>query len=247
MTPAIAIGSTIERRHTPNRVWDRVFFTAMILACWATILFGFSKTYFLAGMVRAPLPNLLIHVHGAVFTLWMILLLVQTTLITTRKVAVHRKLGMFGFGLAVAMVGLGLFASVDALRRGSAPLGLDASTFLVVPMSDMLAFGVLVYFAYRFRNKPEFHKRLILMSTIALIDAGIGRWPVPYLQTHPPMQDLVVLAFLVAVAAFDAVQLRHLSRATIWASLWLIVIHGTRVPIGKTALWHGFAGYFLKG
>jgi len=246
MTPAVVAEQVPLRPHIPSRMLDRVFFTTMILLCWATILYGFSKTYFLAGMVRAPLPNLLIHVHGAVFTLWMVLLLVQTTLITTKKIKVHRALGMYGFGLAAAMLVLGVLAAVDALKRGEAPQGLDASTFFIVPMSDMLAFCGLVYFAYSMRSRPELHKRLILFSTIALIDAGVGRWPVDYLQAHPPMQDLVILAFLVAVAGFDLLQLHRLSKATIWASLWLIVIHGTRVPFGHGGLWHSFASLCLK-
>jgi hypothetical protein len=219
----------------------------MILLLWAAILFGFAKTYFLAGMVRAPLPNLLIHIHGAAFTLWMILLLVQTTLIATGTVKVHRKLGMGGFLLAVAMVGLGIFAAIDALKRGSAPLGLDASTFFIVPMSDMLAFSVLVYFAYAMRSKPELHKRVILISTIALVDAAVGRWPVAFFQTHPPAQDLVPLAFLLAIVAFDGLQLHRVSKATIYCSLWLIAIHATRVKIGLSPAWHAFAAFCMKG
>ena len=246
MTPALVSPQAIPRPHVPNRTFDRVFFTAMILLLWASILFGFAKTYFLAGMVRAPLPNLLIHLHGAAFTLWMILLLVQTTLITTKKIKVHRTLGMFGFGLAVAMVGLGLVAGVDAMKRGSAPLGLDAKTFLVVPMSDMLAFSALVYFAYRMRSRPEFHKRLILISTIALVDAAVGRWPIAFFQTNPPAQDLVPLVFLLLVVAFDGLQLHRISKATLWASLWLIAIHATRIKIGFSPAWHSFADHLIK-
>jgi hypothetical protein len=65
-------------RHRPdNPAWDRIFFAVMAAVLWATVLYGFAKSYFLAGMVEAPLPNRLIHIHGAVFTLWMVLLVVQ--------------------------------------------------------------------------------------------------------------------------------------------------------------------------
>jgi len=246
VTPAVTMPQVVKRPHVPNRKWDRVFFSTMILLLWATILFGFSKSYFMAGMVAAPLPNWLIHVHGAAFTLWMVLLLVQTTLITTGNVKIHRKLGMAGFFLAIAMAMLGVLAGVDQLRRGHSPEGLDPQTFFAIPMSDVLAFSLVVYFAYRFRNKPEFHKRIILMSTIAIADAGVGRWPIAYLQAHPPAQDLVILAFLLAMVAFDGVQLHRVSKATIWPSLGLIVIHLTRVPIGQTPVWHTFAQHMLK-
>ena len=247
MTPALVSDVVVRRPHVPNRMWDRMFFTTMILLLWATILFGFARTYFLAGMVLAPLPDLLIHIHGAAFTLWMILLLVQTTLITTKKIQVHRRLGMFTFGLSVAMVALGLFAAVDALRRHAAPPPLDPRTFFVIPVSDMLAFSVLVFFAYWFRNKPEWHKRIILMATIAIVDAGVGRWPVAILQAKPPLQDLVIPAFIVALVMYDMVSLRRVSKATIWPALWLIVIHLARIPVGQTHWWVSMAGRLQQG
>lgn len=220
---------------------DRVFFSTMILALWATVLFGFAKTYFMAGMINAPLPNRLIHIHGAVFTLWMVLLLVQESLVTIRKVGWHRTLGLFGFALAVMMVILGPLAATDALRRGAAPLGLDAKTFYIIPLSDVLVFAILVFFAWRTRRKPAVHKRLILIATIALMDAAVGRWPVAYLQQNPKAQDLVPFAFLLAVMIFDIVSQKKLLKSTLFASLFIIVVHLTRVPIGFTAPWHAFA------
>jgi hypothetical protein len=228
-----------------NPALDRAFFLTMVVVLWASVLFGFSKTYFMAGMVRAPLPNLLIHVHGAAFTLWMVLLAVQVGLVSAKKIQWHRTLGLAGFFLACAMVVLGLMASTDALRRGSAPLGLTAKTFYVVPLSDMLVFSVLVFFAYRARRQPAAHKRLILIATIGLIDAAVGRWPIAFLQTNPKMQDLVPFAFLLVVMLYDLVSLRKIQKATIWASLFLIVVHLARVPIGFTSAWQAFATKML--
>jgi len=51
---------------------DRIFFSTMIVVLWATVLYGFSKTYYMAGMTNAPLPNHLVHIHGAIMTLWML-------------------------------------------------------------------------------------------------------------------------------------------------------------------------------
>lgn len=246
MPAAIALTHSVSRFRPSSRVADRIFFAAMILAMWGIILFGFSKTYFMAGMVTAPLPNLLIHVHGAAFTLWMVLLVVQSSLIVTHNVRIHRTLGIAGFGLAGVMVVLGVLAALDALKRGKIPLGLDAKTFFVIPMSGILVFMVLVFLAYKLRHKMELHKRLILIATIELTGAGVGRWPIAFFQQHPPAQDLVLLALLAAVALFDVATLRRLSKATIWGSALLIVVHATRVPIGKTAVWHTFAS-FLSG
>jgi hypothetical protein len=230
--------TVIRPKNPPS---DRVFFVVMVVVLWATVLYGFAKTYFLAGMVAAPLPNRLIHIHGAAFTLWMVLLAVQVGLVTIRKVQWHRTLGLAGFGLACAMVVLGLFASTDALRRGSAPLGLTAKTFYIIPISDMVVFSVLVFFAWRARREPAAHKRLILIATIGLMDAAVGRWPVAFLQHNPKAQDLVPFAFLLIVMLYDLFSQRRIQKSTLWASLFVIVVHMTRVPIGFTAPWQAFA------
>jgi hypothetical protein len=233
-------------RHRPdNPAWDRIFFAVMAAVLWATVLYGFAKSYFLAGMVEAPLPNRLIHIHGAVFTLWMVLLVVQIGFVSAKKIAWHKRLGLFGFGLAVAMVILGVLAATDALRRGAEHNGLTAQTFYVIPLSDMLVFSVLVFFAYRARRRPAAHKRLILIATIGLIDAAVGRWPVAYLQANPRAQDLVPFAFLLALGLYDLVSLRRVQKATIWGSLFVVAVHLTRVPIAFTPLWQRFANHML--
>lgn len=230
----------LERPKNPS--WDRIFFTGMVFLLWATVLFGFAKTYFLAGMVTAPLPNALIHVHGAVFTLWMVLLAVQVGLISAKKVKWHKQLGLAGFGLAVAMVALGVMAGTDSLRRGmDGHSGLGAKTFYVIPLSGILAFGVLVYFAYRARFKPAVHKRLILIATIAISEAAIARWPVATLQVHPMLRLLVILAFLLMVVGYDLVSLKRVHKTTLWASVFVMVVMLVRVPLAMTPLWQRFA------
>src|SRR5205085_5182898 len=79
---------------------DKYFFPGMALLMLATVFFGFARSYFLAGVFRAPLPNWLIHLHGAAFSSWILWLVVQTSLVATNHVDVHRKLGLLGFGLA---------------------------------------------------------------------------------------------------------------------------------------------------
>jgi hypothetical protein len=171
----------------------------------------------------------------------MVMLIVQTGLISAGQVRIHRTLGMFGFGLAVAMVALGVTAAVDALRRGSGPLGLDSKTFFIIPLSAMFLFSVFVISSYRARMKPEAHKRLILIATISLVDAAVGRWPVAIFQQKPPLQDIVPFGFLLAIVLFDLVSLKRVSKTTIWASALLVVVHLARVPLGMTAGWHALA------
>src|SRR5260370_9542318 len=115
----------------------------------ATVFWGFARSYFLAGVFKAPLPNWLIHLHGAAFTSWILLLIAQTTLVSAHRVDVHRKLGLAGFGLACLVVVLGLSASTDSFRRsfgaGAPPArALDPKTCYIIPLTEMLIFVTMV-------------------------------------------------------------------------------------------------------
>jgi hypothetical protein len=224
---------------------DRIFFGAMVVLLYATVYYGFAKTYYAAGMVHAALPAPIIHIHAALMSLWLVLLAVQVGLVLARKVAWHRSLGVFGFLVALAMVIIGPIAATNALRRGAAPLGLDALTFYIIPLTAIGLFALFAFAAWRARRKPADHKRLILIANIALIDAAVGRWPVNFFELHPPAQDLVPLGFLLALVTYDLISQRKVLRSTIWASVVLMAVHLTRVPLGQTHAWHAFATLML--
>jgi hypothetical protein len=72
-------------RHSSLR-FDNFFFPGMAVVILATVFIGFARSYYLAGVFRAPLPNLLVHIHGAVFSSWIVLLITQTSLVAAGRV-----------------------------------------------------------------------------------------------------------------------------------------------------------------
>jgi hypothetical protein len=130
-----------------------LFFSGMAGVILASVFVGFAHSYYLAGVFKAPLPNLLIHIHGVGFSCWILLLIVQTSLVAAGRVDLHRRLGLVGFALACLVVILGLLAATDSLGRHFAPgeAGIRARTFYTVTLTTMLAFSTLIYFAFRNR------------------------------------------------------------------------------------------------
>ena len=221
----------------------------MAILMLATVLLGFARSYFLAGLFRAPLPNWLIHLHGAAFSSWLLLLIVQTSLVASGRVDLHKRLGLLGFGLAILMIVLGILAATDSLRRasGGAALLLDPKTFYIVPLGDMFLFGTLVFLAFRARFNPPAHKRLMLIATTALMIAAVARWPFAFIQKNPLwVAELCTYAFLLLLLAYDLLTTRKVHRVTLWASALLIIVQRVRVPIGETAVWHAFATWALN-
>jgi hypothetical protein len=93
----------------------------------------FAHSYYLAGIFHAPLPNLVIHLHGVAFSCWILLLVTQTSLVSAGRVDIHHRLGNAGFLLARLMVVLGVLAATDSLFRAAGPPGRDPQFFYVVP------------------------------------------------------------------------------------------------------------------
>lgn len=67
------------RNPLPGRRFDHLFFSAASILILICVLIGFGPTYFFAGVFGARLPNLIIHLHAAVFSCWIFLLVIQTT------------------------------------------------------------------------------------------------------------------------------------------------------------------------
>lgn len=225
----------------PGGRFDHFFFSGMSLLLLATVFVDFAPTYYMAGVFHAPLPSLIIHLHGAAFSCWILLLVAQTSLVSAGRVDIHRRLGIAGFLLACLMVILGVMAATDTLMRNASPPGRDPRSFYIVPMTDMVVFATLIFFAFRARSKPAEHKRLILVATIGLSIAAIARWPL--VHRNPGEAALLSYVFLIFMVAYDLWSTHKVHRATIWAGALLVLVQQIRPYLGHTAAWHSLAGW----
>lgn len=234
--------------HRPvNRAADRIFFGAMVILLCISVVIGFWPTYFGAGVFNAPLPSPILPWHGAIFTLWMTLLVVQAALVTGGRVNWHRALGTVAFCLPPIMVVLGAIAALDALRRGVRIGPLDPSVSLAIPFFDIIGFGVVIYAAWSARRRPDAHKRLVLLATIGLTFAAFGRFPWDRMGISPAAGGVTCIGALVLLmVGYDLVSLHRVHRSTMWAGPLTFVINAFSVPIGQTAGWHEFAALLSR-
>lgn len=219
---------------------DRIFFTALPILLAFVVFVGFAPTYYLKPVFGTPALASLYHVHGFLFTCWMLLLIVQTSLVAARRTDIHRRLGAVGGWLAAAMVIMAVLVSRDLGRRGSGPPGIDPLSFLIVPFASVVVFPVLVGAALALRRKPELHKRLMLIATLELVPAGVARWavvaplgPLAYFG----LTDLVIIAML----AYDWATTGRFNRATILGGTFLVASQIGRIALSTTPAWLSFA------
>jgi hypothetical protein len=166
---SITIGQPVTRKT------DRLFFTGMALASALTLFLGFLPSYFHRS-AELPLLTPLYQLHGALFTAWIALLVAQTALVAGGRTDIHRKMGVAGAVLAAVVFVVGVAVSVETLRRNGGPPGADPRKFFAIPLGDIIVFGALVSAAIAQRLRAETHKRLMLLATISLLTAAVGRF-----------------------------------------------------------------------
>ena len=218
-------------------------FTALV---WVGVLSGFGTDSFNHVSKYGLDYPLIVHFHALAFVGWLALFTVQVALIRNARADIHRRLGIFVFGLACVMVILGSMAATDLLRRGMAAQSVDAKTFYASSLGDIVIFGTLIFFAFRTRSNPAAHKRLILIATITLLAAAINRWPFPIILREPILITLIDDAFLLPLVAYDLWSTRKVHQATLWGGLFLVIMQQLELPIGRTAVWQSFATWVLE-
>ncbi len=225
-----------------NRTVERVFYSGMAILLCICVFIGFSPTYFQAGMLRAPLPSPILHFHGAVFTLWMLLFVVQAALISARRVKWHRSFGTVAFCLPPIMIVLGVIAAIDALHRGVKIGRLDPSVSAAIPLIGIVAFAIVIYASWSARRRPDAHKRLILIATMGLAAAAFGRFPWDRIGLPPAAGAVTGLGILILILIiYELITIRRIHRSTMWAAPFVFASVALAVPIGMTPAWHAFA------
>ena len=174
----------------------RYFYLCMSLVFATLVLLGFSRTVNANLFHASPPRPMLLWMHGAAFSTWIVFFIAQSTLVRTYKVSVHRLLGWFGAGLAAVMVLVGFTVAVVMTRFDIRVLhqqGVDS--FLSVPFGDMIVFGSCLAMAIYWRTKPEYHRRLLFIATCHLMDAAVGRFDFIFNHNlfYPVLDSLILL------------------------------------------------------
>ena len=219
---------------------DRRFFIGMAVAAAVAVLIGFYPTYYLKAFYGTPVLPPLVHLHGFLFTAWIVLLITQTSFIAARRTHLHRRLGIGGGVLAVLMTIVAFFTAIGAVQRGRM-----TAQFLATPLATVIVFPAFVGAALIMRRQPETHKRLMWIATTELLNAPIGRFPVIWRSTAFVAYSASDV-FLAALLVYDLATRRRLDPATIWGGLFLVASQALRTAIGHTATWVAFARWLTS-
>lgn len=242
----MATGSAVSS----SRRAERWFFGGMAALIAITVFVGFAPTFYLAKWLPPPHPmqpmTPLVYLHGGLFTGWILLLIAQAALIARGRTDLHRKLGVVGACLAALMVPVGVTTALHGALRASGRPDIEPLRFLAIPLFDLLVFSALVVAGIRARRDPGTHKRLMLLATIAIMLAAVGRLPLAIARSGMPGVFAVADLFLLPLVAFDLAMLGRVHRATLWGGLLILVSQPLRMAILGTAAWMAFAKWAVS-
>ena len=248
--------STVLRK---ARDHDR-FFLGFAVAAAVSVFVGFARTYYLKTIFPLRSFPLLFHIHGALFTAWMLVLVLQVSLVASRRTAWHRKVGWIGVSLVVSMLVTGFLVAIAA-ARGQAPLGaavrarelawvdvgITPVQMLFSNLVAMLFFGGFAGAGVALRRRPDAHKRFMALATVVLLPAAIGRAVITLLGIfHPALLFGSTALFVLAIAVYDRRSRRRVHPVTLWGGLALMLSFPARVALAKTDLWLNIAAWLIR-
>jgi hypothetical protein len=179
-------------------------------------------------------------------TSWLVLFLVQVSLISTRRAAMHRRLGVAGAILAAVVLVVGYLTAVTGAKLGvTAPGGPPPLAFLAVPIGTLTAFGVLVTLAISYRRSPEIHKRLMLLATIALIAPALAR--MRFIGSGgPPVVIGGTTLYVVLCMAYDRWVHSRIHPVFLWGGVLLILSLPLRFALTRSDAWMAVAEWMVR-
>ena len=219
----------------------RKYYVGMSVVLVLMIFVGFWPSYYGPLMHGAAEAPWILHVHGAIYIAWMLLLVAQTVLAARGKIREHRAVGNYGIALGSVVFVMGLIVSfvapVMTFNAGTRTLD-EAAGFLLIPLGDMALFGSLFFTAAAYRNKPEMHKRLMILATVAIAFAAIFRMQ----AIGVPLSVGLSLWFALPVLGV-VYDLRKLGRVhpVYWFGIAAMIVAALRIPFSASETWLGFS------
>ncbi len=226
-------------RRAPRKLHG--YFIAFTLIFATIVLTAFSRTFFIPVARGTFSKPLMVHIHGGFFFTWTALLVSQTLLAATKRLRAHRKVGSIAGWLVLPMLALGtIVAARDTVHDFRAGGGEADLSFFYGELADLAMFGLLAGGAMLLRSKPDYHKRWVILASLGLVGAAVGRIP-----EISAFGQYIFLGAIASMFVYDLASRRSLHQATVIGAAVLLLLGLSEERIGNTKLWLNTAHHLL--
>ncbi len=222
----------------PQRRFDRRLYLGASLVFFALVFWTFARTFYLKPFFRTPPLSALLHIHGAVMTGWVVLLVVQTSLIAAHHVQWHRRLGVFGAAWGALVVLLGSITTLQAAARevrGHTETAAGQVVITSLDLLQMLFFAGFVAIAIWHRHRTDYHKRLMLLTIACMLPDALARLPVSFMTNQLILVGMD--GFIIICVGIDTLWHRRLHPAFAWGALLFVAAFHLALYFTQTRAW----------
>lgn len=231
----------------------RYFYVLLGILAIIIVHIGFSRTYLTPVLSGTFAKRKILHVHGAIFMLWLVISTIQPFLVQKKQFQWHKRIGVLGFVLAGVMTLFGLYIGISATHiKISHGAEQAAREFLFMPITDMILFATFAALALRSVKNPEAHKRYIVLTALSILPAATVRtfslftWWTDNEVIDTFLALLIMEITLYLALIFDWVVQKRIHPVYVWGGLSLIVVHAFRDFVAKSEAWMDVANWIIK-
>ena len=242
----------MQGENTLNRFSARFFLLFLVFMVWA-----FWPSYF-TRLFEQPSPWF--HAHGAVLTLWCVMLVAQAQLIRTQRRALHRRVGKTSYVLAPLLVAITLcfiHYRVAPTVQGAPLLPVYALYFLALTLNALVVFSLFYGLAIYYRRNAQLHARYMIATVFPLFtpvtDRLIGAHVRPLIGLVPQIGGnpvLPVAGFVLADTLLVGLTIwdwRRNRRVTVFPVVLGVTLlyHVSVLTLHRVPLWNTFCVWFV--
>jgi len=219
--------------------WIYVFMAAFFVVVTLTgfVPDSIAKVAAINADQRPPFPMIL-HVHAVLMGSFLGVLFLQTILAATGRIEYHRRLGVAGGILAIALVVAGfilvptMFHQFSAMAQNGAANGVDTSSVverisnvMLLQLRVGILFSLFVGIALAARKtNPGVHKRMMFLAIATALPAAFHRipWLPNTLGESGLSAHLYILLAISPMLVWDLIRSRSLHKAyVIWLAIFV--------------------------
>jgi len=233
------IGNNTKAKSRPAHY----FFVWMASTFIILTLMGFGFDYLIIS-TQGFTVHWFSQLHGLIMASWLLIMLTQTILAAKGNFKLHQQLGFFSIGLAILVWLTMCIVTVRPIIANSPPVfTLDGTwDIMLISLCQIILFPLFFIWGILVRKKAVMHKRLLLFSTLVLLQAAVDR-----IIFLPGLQDATFARFLyldiiliVPLFIYDFVTIKRFHKITIAGATIIIIAQAAIITAWGTPVWHKF-------